>query len=95
MGCNRSRYRQVRKVLTMVTQPLQNRPVCFAYNVYLNLPRYSQELLRLFVEGDNVASDGDRSMNLAACVARARSACKLRYIVGGAPVIYGVPVCKL
>lgn len=54
--------------------------------------RYFTKFLSLFAAGDDItASDDDRRMNLAACVAIARSACKLRYIIGCAPVIYGVP----
>ena len=30
--------------------------------------------------------------NLATCVAESRMACKMRFIVGCAPVVYGVPV---
>lgn len=30
-------------------------------------------------------------LNLAECVAGSRMACKMRYIVGCAPVVYGVP----
>lgn len=39
--------------------------------------------------GDNVEQD---TKNLVECVSAARAACKLRYIVGCAPVCYGVPV---
>ena len=47
--------------------------------------------MRLFVD-DNLVSDHNISTSLAACVARARRACKLKHIVGCAPVIYGVPL---
>lgn len=50
-----------------------------------DIDRYSMTLLDLFLEKNDGAS-------LASCVARSRSACKLRYIVGCAPVCYGVPV---
>ncbi len=53
------------------------------------------ELLAIFAAGDSGESDGKPSMSLAECVAKARSACKLRYIIGCAPIIYGVPVYKL
>ena len=45
----------------------------------------------LFVDVDHV-SDHTLNMSLAACVAKARRACKLKHIIGFAPVIYGVPV---
>lgn len=35
---------------------------------------------------------GDVSKSLPQCVAQARSVCKMRHIVGAAPVVYGVPV---
>ena len=35
---------------------------------------------------------GDSSKSLPQCVAQARSVCKMRHIVGAAPVVYGVPV---
>jgi separase len=50
-----------------------------------DIDRYSTTLLEKFLQGD-----GGKS--LASCVATSRSACKLRFIVGCAPVCYGVPV---
>jgi hypothetical protein len=76
--------------------PVKNRqliPVYFT-SQYLLEPvkqRYSIEFVNLLAAGRTTASDWGRSMNLAACVARARSAPKLRYIIGCAPVIFGVP----
>ena len=35
---------------------------------------------------------GEASKSLPQCVAKARSVCKMRHIVGAAPVVYGVPV---
>mmetsp|Transcript_54701 Transcript_54701/g.63947 ORF Transcript_54701/g.63947 Transcript_54701/m.63947 type:complete len:350 (-) Transcript_54701:732-1781(-) len=51
-----------------------------------DIDRYCVRLLQLFL--------GEKSSNksLAHCVADARGACKMRYIVGCAPVCYGVPV---
>jgi separase len=51
-----------------------------------DIDRYSATLMESFLAKDN---DG---ASLASCVARARSTCKLPYIVGCAPVCYGVPV---
>jgi hypothetical protein len=50
--------------------------------------RFSVALLNKFLGGEKDES----SNNLASCVAAARGACKLGYIVGCAPVCYGVPV---
>lgn len=51
-----------------------------------DIDRYAQTVLERFFEGN---------LSLAQCVAEARSACKLRYMVGSAPVCYGMPVfCK-
>ena len=61
-----------------------------------DIDRYCLALLEDFVQ-----SQGDdfpprrRSPSLAKCVSNARRACKLRYIVGSAPVCYGVPVATL
>lgn len=49
-----------------------------------DIDRYCLTLIEDFVKGQ-----GD---SLAKCVAEARRACKLRYIVGSAPVCYGVPI---
>jgi separase len=52
-----------------------------------DIDRYCLTLMEDFIkEGESMAK----------CVADARRACKLRYIVGSAPVCYGVPVkCSL
>lgn len=49
-----------------------------------DIDRYCLTLLEDFVKG--------QEGSLAKCVAEARRACKLRYIVGSAPVCYGLPV---
>uniref|UniRef100_A0A7S2PLY0 separase n=2 Tax=Skeletonema marinoi TaxID=267567 RepID=A0A7S2PLY0_9STRA len=49
-----------------------------------DIDRYCLTLMEDFVKGQ-----GD---SLAKCVAEARRACKLRYIVGSAPICYGVPL---
>lgn len=49
-----------------------------------DIDRYCLTLIEDFVNGQ-----GD---SLAKCVAGARRACKLRYIVGSAPICYGVPL---
>jgi hypothetical protein len=54
-----------------------------------DIDRYSMDLLERFLgDSDDVSSDE----TLAKCVSMARTACKMRYIVGCAPVCYGVPV---
>mmetsp|Transcript_25892 Transcript_25892/g.39783 ORF Transcript_25892/g.39783 Transcript_25892/m.39783 type:complete len:778 (-) Transcript_25892:1210-3543(-) len=50
-----------------------------------DIDRYCLELLQSFFASE-------KKISLAQCVANARSACKMRYIVGCAPVYYGVPV---
>ena len=49
-----------------------------------DIDRYCLTLMEDFVQG--------HGNSLAKCVAEARRACKLRYIVGSAPVYYGVPL---
>lgn len=51
-----------------------------------DIDRYSTTLLEKFLQGE------DRTRSLSSCVATSRSACKLRFIVGCAPVCYGIPV---
>ena len=67
-----------------------------SYNVVemhdsLFLFRYSMALLDGFL-GE---SEEGCQPSLAECVSRARDACKMPYIVGCAPVCYGVPVYRL
>jgi separase len=50
-----------------------------------DIDRYSTTLLELFLRNNDGSS-------LASCVARSRDTCKLRYLVGCAPVCYGLPV---
>ena len=52
-----------------------------------DIDRFAMDMLGRFF-------DENRSESLAECVARARSACKMRYIVGCAPVCYGLPVYR-
>lgn len=53
-----------------------------------DIDRFSVALFKSFLGH----SDGRENQTLANSVATAREACKLRYIVGCAPVCYGVPV---
>lgn len=62
-----------------------------------DIDRYSTTLLEKFLQGgdqddDDSGNKATTSSSLASCVATSRSACKLRFIVGCAPVCYGVPV---
>lgn len=47
-----------------------------------DIDRFTLEMLRMVVEGESV--------ELA--MARARQACKLKWLIGAAPVMYGVPI---
>ena len=49
-----------------------------------DIDRFSEQVLTEFFDSEK---------SLVSCVAQARSACKLRYMVGCAPVYYGLPVC--
>lgn len=53
-----------------------------------DIDRYSMHLLKSIY--DTPIDDGTKSM--AHCVADARQVCKMRYIVGCAPVCYGFPI---
>lgn len=54
-----------------------------------DIDRYCIELIETFFGNEPPGKPG---CSLAQCVAIARDACKMRYIVGCAPVCYGVPV---
>lgn len=49
-----------------------------------DIDRFSISLLERFFRSNQ--------SNIANCVATSRNACKLKYIVGAAPVVYGVPI---
>ena len=50
-----------------------------------DIDRFTIELLEKLLGG----GDGE---NVAQCVADSRGVCKMKYIVGGAVVVYGVPI---
>lgn len=59
-----------------------------------DIDRFSVSLLKSFFKSfynESTNSKGSRNLSLAQCVAASRSACKLKYLVGCAPVCYGVP----
>ena len=51
-----------------------------------DIDRFSVSLL------EGIFQNNKTHMNIAKCVASSRNACKLKYIVGAAPVVYGIPV---
>lgn len=53
-----------------------------------DIDRFSLSLLENFVDKESA------NESLASCVAKARKACKLQYIVGCAPVCYGIPIYR-
>mmetsp|Transcript_63794 Transcript_63794/g.94766 ORF Transcript_63794/g.94766 Transcript_63794/m.94766 type:complete len:175 (+) Transcript_63794:907-1431(+) len=55
-----------------------------------DIDRYCVTLLEHFLRSGQ--NNDDPNPSLPECVAAARDACKMRYIVGCAPVCYGVPV---
>ncbi|KAL7541613.1 hypothetical protein ACHAXR_011062 [Thalassiosira sp. AJA248-18] len=57
-----------------------------------DIDRYCLTLMEDFVQIQGDIFSPRSFPSLAKCVANARKACKLRYIVGSAPVCYGVPV---
>lgn len=59
-----------------------------------DIDRFSISLLDNFLGGadDDYADEAQVSRSLAKSVSVSRSACKLRYLVGCAPVCYGIPV---
>jgi len=58
-----------------------------------DIDRYCINLLELFFkEAEKGESEGVVGMSLPQCVAKARNSCKMKYMVGCAPVYYGIPV---
>jgi len=58
-----------------------------------DIDRYCLTLMEDFLQSHQSDTLSPKSsLSLAKCVANARRACKLRFIVGSAPVCYGVPV---
>lgn len=49
-----------------------------------DIDRFSIEFLDKFL--------GDEDSDVAKCVSESRKVCKMRYIVGAAVVVYGVPI---
>ena len=62
---------------------------------YITFSRYCMTLMEDFIQSEGDDFTPRRYTSLAKCVADARRACKLRYIVGSAPVCYGVPVYNI
>lgn len=57
-----------------------------------DIDRFSISLMEIIFEGSKDIDSG--AMTIAQAVAQARNACKMRYIVGCAPVCFGLPVFK-
>jgi separase len=57
-----------------------------------DIDRYCLTLMEDFFQSQTDTNNCQTSPSLAKCVAKARRACKLRFIVGSAPVCYGLPV---
>jgi len=57
-----------------------------------DIDRYCLTLMEDFVQSQEDNIPPNSPLSLAKCVGNARRACKLRFIVGSAPVCYGVPV---
>lgn len=54
-----------------------------------DIDRFTDKLFELFVPNYKEKQD---TTDVATAVSEARSACKMRYLVGSAPIIYGFPV---
>jgi len=54
------------------------------------LERYCISLLGRFLDSTQ-SEDGEIGISMAQAIADARTACKMPYIVGCAPVVYGIP----
>ena len=50
-----------------------------------DIDRFCDALLKKWLEKDN-------NVSLSQCVTRCRNTCLLKYLIGSAPVVYGMPV---
>ena len=51
-----------------------------------DIDRFCQSLLKLWL-------DDPAAVSLLDCVARSRAACKLPWLIGTSPIVYGIPSC--
>lgn len=109
MGCSSGRLESVnmRNSTSLAQVPLYYEPEGIALSYLMagapcvvgnlwdvtdrDIDRFSLSVLEKIFESD---ADDDNSMSIAQAVAESRSACKMRCIVGFAPVCYGLPVFK-
>ena len=54
----------------------------------MDIDNFSMELLNNW----GICNSNKQPVSLTASVANARSACKLKFIIGAAPVVYGLPI---
>jgi separase len=53
-----------------------------------DIDMFGLDIFQNWINGD----DEQRSVSLACLVQKARSACKMRWLNGSAPVVYGLPI---
>ncbi|GIX79104.1 separin [Caerostris extrusa] len=97
MGCSSGRLKQLSRQLDAYGVPLTylvNGCPCVVGNLWdvtdKDIDRFTDKLLELFVP--NYCQKQNSTTTIATAVSQARNACKLQYLVGAAPVIYGLPV---
>lgn len=57
-----------------------------------DIDRFSVALLDMFARSDEDDANGGRDLTLAHVIAQARTECKMAFIIGHAPVCYGIPI---
>ncbi|GFU28374.1 separin [Nephila pilipes] len=97
MGCSSGRLKQLNRQLEAYGVPLTylvNGCPCVVGNLWdvtdKDIDRFTDKLFKLFIP--NYSQEETSTINIATAVSQARNACKMRYLVGAAPIIYGLPV---
>ncbi|GBM31682.1 Separin [Araneus ventricosus] len=96
MGCSSGRLKQLSRQLEAYGIPLSylmNGCPFVIGNLWdvtdKDIDRFTDKLLELFVP--NYCQNQNSTTNIADAVRQARNACKMRYLVGAAPIMYGLP----
>ncbi|KAF8764158.1 Separin like protein [Argiope bruennichi] len=96
MGCSSGRLKQISRQLEAYGIPLSylmNGCPFVIGNLWdvtdKDIDRFTNKLLELFVP--NYCQNQNSITEIADAVRQARNACKMRYLVGAAPIMYGIP----
>ena len=62
-----------------------------------DIDKYTKELIETWIGPGEYRdeNESEETKYLSRCISKARKACRLRYIVGADPVLYGIPLTRL